>query len=217
MNFLLFSLIPLHYNDNCHKFYHLKYKKGLTYFLYNYIKNPKTGRKVDVYNKLGQSIIRNYLNQYGGHDGPCALGPKDRCRKSKQDDGNCYVADTGRCRKNNAQQPIPLSTPTAPASSGKHVMERTPTMDHVETIIPHIDIVPNNSKDNDDLLYSIMYSWYTNVRDGQIDHDDLEEDINEIMQTFRRYDYKIISSHENDLYLKDLKYRSEYLQKYLEM
>lgn len=45
----------------------------------------------------------------------------------------------------------------------------------------------------------------------------ISEDINEIMQTFRRYDYKIISSHENDLYLKDLKYRSEYLQKYLEM
>ncbi|MCG1035874.1 CBS domain-containing protein [Polaribacter sp. DS7-9] len=41
--------------------------------------------------------------------------------------------------------------------------------------------------------------------------------INEIMQTFRRYDYKIISMHENDIYLEDLKNRSEYLQKYLEM
>jgi hypothetical protein len=45
----------------------------------------------------------------------------------------------------------------------------------------------------------------------------ISEEINEIMQTFRRYDYKIISSHENDLYLEDLKYRSDYLQKYLEM
>jgi predicted transcriptional regulator len=43
------------------------------------------------------------------------------------------------------------------------------------------------------------------------------EDINEIMHTFRRYDYKIISTHENDIYLEDLKNRSEYLQKYLEM
>ena len=42
-------------------------------------------------------------------------------------------------------------------------------------------------------------------------------EINEIMQTFRRYDYKIISMHENDMYLKDLKNRSEYLQKYLEI
>lgn len=41
--------------------------------------------------------------------------------------------------------------------------------------------------------------------------------INEVIQTFRRYDYKIISSHENDMYLEDLKNRSEYLQKYLEM
>lgn len=43
------------------------------------------------------------------------------------------------------------------------------------------------------------------------------EDIHEIMQTFRRYDYKIISIHENDIYLEDLKNRSDYLQKYLEM
>ena len=45
----------------------------------------------------------------------------------------------------------------------------------------------------------------------------VSEDINEVMHTFRRYDYKIISSHENDVYLEDLKNRSEYLQKYLEM
>ena len=45
----------------------------------------------------------------------------------------------------------------------------------------------------------------------------ISNEINEIMQTFRRYDYKIISMHENDMYLKDLKNRSEYLQKYLEI
>lgn len=45
----------------------------------------------------------------------------------------------------------------------------------------------------------------------------ISNDINEIMQTFRRYEYKIISMHENDIYLEDLKNRSEYLQKYLEM
>jgi len=43
------------------------------------------------------------------------------------------------------------------------------------------------------------------------------KNINEIMHTFRRYGYKIISMHENDIYLEDLKNRSEYLQKYLEM
>ncbi len=45
----------------------------------------------------------------------------------------------------------------------------------------------------------------------------VSNDINEIMQTFRRYNYEIISNHENDIYLEDLKNRSEYLQKYLEM
>lgn len=45
----------------------------------------------------------------------------------------------------------------------------------------------------------------------------ISDEINEIMQTFRRYDYKIISMHENDIYLEDLKNRSEYLQKYLKM
>ena len=45
----------------------------------------------------------------------------------------------------------------------------------------------------------------------------ITKDLNEIMHTFRRYDYKIISIHENDIYLEDLKNRSEYLQKYLEM
>ena len=39
--------------------------------------------------------------------------------------------------------------------------------------------------------------------------------ITEIIQTFRRYEYIIVSSHENDSYLDDLKNRSQYLQKYL--
>lgn len=39
--------------------------------------------------------------------------------------------------------------------------------------------------------------------------------INEIIQTFRRYDYEIISKHEEDNYLSSLKERSEYLEKYL--
>jgi len=45
----------------------------------------------------------------------------------------------------------------------------------------------------------------------------VSEDINETIQTLRRYDYKIVSMHENDRYLEDLKNRSDYLQKYLTM
>ena len=43
------------------------------------------------------------------------------------------------------------------------------------------------------------------------------EDINEIIQTFRRYNYTVISEHKDDFYLQDLKERSDYLQKYLNM
>jgi predicted transcriptional regulator len=40
-------------------------------------------------------------------------------------------------------------------------------------------------------------------------------DINEIIQSFRRYDYEIISEHQEDDYMNILKERSEYLEKYL--
>ena len=39
--------------------------------------------------------------------------------------------------------------------------------------------------------------------------------LNEIIQTFRRYDYEIISEHNEDDYLNNLKDRSDYLDKYL--
>ncbi|HKJ06833.1 MAG TPA: CBS domain-containing protein [Flavobacteriaceae bacterium] len=40
-------------------------------------------------------------------------------------------------------------------------------------------------------------------------------DVNEIIQSFRRYDYHILTNHEEDILLEDLKNRSDYLQKYL--
>ena len=39
--------------------------------------------------------------------------------------------------------------------------------------------------------------------------------MNEIIQTFRRYDYQIISEHQEDNYINNLKERSDYLDKYL--
>lgn len=39
--------------------------------------------------------------------------------------------------------------------------------------------------------------------------------INEIIQSFRRYGFEIISEHQEDAYLTNLKERSEYLEKYL--
>lgn len=41
--------------------------------------------------------------------------------------------------------------------------------------------------------------------------------LNEIIQTFRRYNYDIISEHKEDNYINSLKERSDYLDKYLNM
>ena len=41
--------------------------------------------------------------------------------------------------------------------------------------------------------------------------------MNEIIQTFRRYSYDIVSEHQEDTYLNSLKERSDYLNKYLKM
>lgn len=41
--------------------------------------------------------------------------------------------------------------------------------------------------------------------------------LNEVIQTFRRYSYNIVSGHEEDSYLESLKERSQYLDKYLNM
>jgi hypothetical protein len=39
--------------------------------------------------------------------------------------------------------------------------------------------------------------------------------LNEIIQSFRRYGYNIISEHQEDNFAKNLKDRSKYLDKYL--
>ena len=42
-----------------------------------------------------------------------------------------------------------------------------------------------------------------------------QSNFNEIIQTFRRYNYTILSEHQEDSYLAGLKERSDYLDKYL--
>ncbi|RZS98825.1 CBS domain-containing protein [Aquimarina brevivitae] len=44
-----------------------------------------------------------------------------------------------------------------------------------------------------------------------------DADINNIVQTFRRYSYNIVSKHQEDTFLENLKERSKYLDKYLNM
>ncbi len=42
-------------------------------------------------------------------------------------------------------------------------------------------------------------------------------DVNRILQSFRRYDYKVLSEHEEDLHLQELREHADFLNKYLEM
>jgi len=42
-----------------------------------------------------------------------------------------------------------------------------------------------------------------------------DSDINNIVQTFRRYSYNIVSKHQEDSFLNNLKERSKYLERYL--
>lgn len=41
------------------------------------------------------------------------------------------------------------------------------------------------------------------------------ENINDIIQSYRRYGYNLLTKHKEDVFLEELKNRSEYLQKYL--
>lgn len=41
------------------------------------------------------------------------------------------------------------------------------------------------------------------------------QNINEIIQSFRRYNYRVLSDHKEDYYLEELKERTNYLRKYL--
>ena len=42
-------------------------------------------------------------------------------------------------------------------------------------------------------------------------------DINQILQSFRRYDYTVLSEHEEDTHLQELREHADFLNKYLQM
>ena len=67
--------------------------------MYKQIVNPITGRKVNINGNLGTKIIRNYLDQIGGHNGPCGLNSSTgRCKKTTSwDRENCEIKN-GRCK-----------------------------------------------------------------------------------------------------------------------
>ena len=68
--------------------------------MYDKIKNPLTDRFVNTTSRLGQTIIKSYINQLGGN--VCGINPKtNRCNKkfSKNNPELCVLGPKGRCRK----------------------------------------------------------------------------------------------------------------------
>ena len=63
--------------------------------MWNYIINPKTRRKVSIYTNLGKKILKHYISQLGGHNGPCGLNPNSgKCKKTKKwDHTNCKLVN----------------------------------------------------------------------------------------------------------------------------
>ena len=50
--------------------------------MYKYIRCPKTLNLVNIYSNEGKELVKKYQEQYGGHNGPCALNTKTgRCKK----------------------------------------------------------------------------------------------------------------------------------------
>ena len=62
--------------------------------MYEFITNPATNRKVSVYGKIGQNVIRNYMNQFGG-DKTCGSGTCTRKCSNTTSSGEIRLNHTG--------------------------------------------------------------------------------------------------------------------------
>ncbi len=103
-----------------------------------------------------------------------------------------------------------------------HLLSNTPFLQEMGNIL----IVSKHKKDyslsevaqivesNDAKLYGVIVSGYKN-EDVVLTIKLFSDNINDVIHTFRRYDYHIILGVHEDEYLDDLQKRSEYLQKYL--
>jgi Mg/Co/Ni transporter MgtE len=100
-------------------------------------------------------------------------------------------------------------TPFLKETGGIIIVEK-PTADYSMSQITQI-VESNNGK-----LLGVFVSE-ANAEKVQVTIKTTLGSVNEIIQTFRRYNYEIVSEHNEDNYLNNLKERSEYLDKYLNM
>ena len=100
-------------------------------------------------------------------------------------------------------------TPFLKETGGIIVVEK-PTADYSMSQITQI-VESNNGK-----LLGVFVSEAT-AEKVQVTVKTTLGGMNDIIQSFRRYNYEIVSEHHEDNYLNTLKERSEYLDKYLNM
>lgn len=62
-----------------------------------------------------------------------------------------------------------------------------------------------------------MYVSHETIDNVQITLKIASEELNEVIQTFRRYDYHVVTQHIDDEYLEELKERANYFKRYLDI
>jgi len=93
---------------------------------------------------------------------------------------------------------------------GGSLVVQTQVRDYSMSQIAQI-VEGNNSK----ILGSLIS--FSNDQIVQVTLKIVSANMNEIIQTFRRYNYEIISDHQDDSYIEKLSERSAYLEKYLSL
>ena len=178
--------------------------------MYNYITNPKTGRKVSVFGKLGQSIIRNYITQTGGK---CCGSGCTKFRKTKEpkcdDQSGCNWVVGSHCtpEAKKVQQSIKKGKTVHPKKLkqvGVNVPKQHPYQSHqqspqpekdllqqyqdaiqgdqnINDLIKHfrIDLVDNDPEKNRQLVKSIVFNFNNTLK--HFPDADPEDDIEQII------------------------------------
>lgn len=74
---------------------------------YAFILSPITNKLYNINSSTGKYVLQKYINQLGGHTGPCAINSKSgRCAKASKGDKNCLLQN-GRCVKKTPKKAAP--------------------------------------------------------------------------------------------------------------
>ena len=159
--------------------------------MYNYITNPQTGRKVSVFGKLGQSIIRNYITQTGGK---CCGSGCTKFRKTKEpkcdDQSGCNWVVGYHCtpEAKKVQQSIkkgktvhpnklkqvgvkvpkqhPYQSPQPQKDLIQQYQDEIQGDQNINDLIKHfrIDLVDNDQEKNRQLVKSIVFNFNNTLK-----------------------------------------------------